>query len=178
MDIKTVLFLLLALLFGGQKQLAVSDNNGPAANSPYDLGEIRLMSDANKITPRYKKIGRCLVVAGIVADCQYHDWNGISYVVFEGKVVRIEADREFLKKGARLPFGLAVGDDREVVVQKLLRYRNVAGLETLLKDLRYGKSNVSVAVQDKRLGREDYQFYLVFDGYNDLQAAGVMISVL
>ena len=178
MDIKTILFLLLALLLGGSKQCAGSDKNGSAANLPYDFGEIRLMSDANKIKPRYKKIGSCLVVAGIVADCEYHDWNGISYVVFEGKVVRVEANREFLKKGARLPFGLTVGDDREVVTQKLLRYRNVPGIETLLTGLKYRESNVSVAVEDKRPGRGAYQFYLVFDGYNDLRTAGVMITVL
>jgi hypothetical protein len=139
MDIKTASFLLLALLIGCHKQFAVSDSNGSAADSSYAFGEMRLMSDAKEITDRYKKTGDYLVIHGIIADCKYLDWNGISHVVFEGKVVRIEADGAFLKKGTRLPFGLALGDDRALVLKKLLRHRNVAGIEALLTGLRSGE---------------------------------------
>ena len=177
MDIKTVFFLLLSFLLGGHNQFA-ADDNASAANFPYKFGEMRLLSSHSEITTRYKKIGSCLVVDGIEADCRYHDWHGISYVVFEGEVVRIEANRESLKKGARLPFGLAVGDGRALVLKKLLRYRNVAGVEALLTGLRSGGKNVSVPVEDKSLGQESYQFYLVFDGHDDLLTVGSMVTVI
>ena len=178
MLIKTVSYLLLALLLGCHKQFAVNNSNGSAADSYYAFSEVRLMSDANEISARYKKTGDCLVVGGIVADCKYHDWNGISYGVFEGKVVRIEADGAFLKKGTRLPFDLALGDDRASVLKKLLRHRNVAGIEALLTGLKSGEKNVSVAIEDKRLDEDDFEFFLVFDDDDDLRALGSMVTVI
>ena len=77
-----------------------------------------------------------------------------------------------------MPFGLAVGDGRELVLKKLLRYRNVAGVEALLTGLRSGGKNVSVPVEDKSLGQESYQFYLVFDGHDDLLTVGSMVTVI
>lgn len=135
MDIKTVFFLLLSFLLGGHNQFA-ADDNASAANFPYKFGEMRLLSSHSEITTRYKKIGSCLVVDGIEADCRYHDWHGISYVVFEGEVVRIEANRESLKKGGEVAFRSCsrrrqrIGIEEIATISKCRRRRGFAdGLE-------------------------------------------------
>lgn len=178
MTFKRIFFNCAMIFFSLQVPLQADGMSDGEARSAFDFGAERLLSNANGLLEKYAQSGPCLLIERSVADCEFIDGNGIRYAVFEGQIVRIEADARSVKKEGMLPFGLEFGDGRSVVIKKLQRFHQDSAVAELANVLASGEEAASTHVRGGIDGMDEYQFYLRFDARGRLRVVGRMATVL
>lgn len=165
-----LIFLFIIILYNSI--INASQKNGFDLDDQ-EIGKVGLMSSVRNLPVDFKPTQKCSDQT-LYSDCEYRDERGVLYSILDGVVVRIEVDGK--GKGINLPFGLSIGDDRSVVIEKIQSYNNNDRLDGLVEQLRNGSSNASVSIVCSK-NNEKYEFFLIFDVNKQLISVGKSVQI-
>lgn len=143
-----LIFLGLTLVVGC---VGITNAAEPSRAMHLSFNNIRLGDSVQKIAEK-RRTGQCDGKGATLTECTIIDRTGVAYEIIDGQVVRIEATRG-IAVGAKLPFGMKIGD---AMTSSLIRSLPQQGAQVLVVPTKTGVTLIRMI----REPRVDYEFEL------------------